>query len=157
MSITPSTSNNGDWKAKGELKIRGRAIGRNDFGSLELVHNGKVIQVVKSEPGAGHFKAEFDLTLKIDKPGWLALRTALDGGKNEFGKRLFGHTSPVYVEVAGKRIFRPEVARQLIGEIESNIKEINAKGRFANETERDTVLEVYQAGIRALRKRLTQR
>ncbi len=143
--------------AGSELKILGRALGRNDFGSLELVHNAKVIHVIKSEPTAGHFRAKIDLTLKIDEPGWLALRTALEGGRNEFGKRLFGHTSPVYVEVAGKRIFRPEVARQLIEEIESNIKEINTKGRFANETERNAVLEVYQAGIGALQKRLTER
>jgi len=143
--------------AESELKVRGRALGRNDFGSLELVHNSKVIHVIKSEPAAGHFKAQFDLTLKIDEPGWLALRTALDAGRNEFGERLFGHTSPVYIEVAGKRIFRPDVAKQLIGEIEKNIKNINAKGRFASETERDAVLEVYHAGIRALQERLTER
>jgi hypothetical protein len=78
----------------------------------------------------------------------------LDAGKNEFNKALFAHTSPVYVEVSGRRIFRPEVARQLLSEAEANIGAIESKAVFADDAERNSVLDVHRGGVRSLRQRL---
>jgi len=39
-------------------------------------------------------------------------------GVNEFGQGLFGHTSPIYIDYAGKRVFRLKTARGLIKEME---------------------------------------
>ena len=96
-----------------------------------------------------------EFTLKVDQPGWLALRIPTDAGKNEFGKGLFAHTSPIYVEMSGKRIFRSEVAKQLATEIQANVKVINEKGTFANEDEREAVLRVHRLGIDALHARIS--
>ena len=41
----------------------------------------------------------------------MALRIPEDAGHSELGKPLFAHTSPVYVEVEGRRRFQPEVAQ----------------------------------------------
>ena len=139
----------------GELKIQGLAVGRNDFHGIELVSNGKVIHSTKSESAGGHFTGKIDFTLNVEQPCWLALRIPLGSGKNELDKELFAHTSPIYVEVAGKRVFQPEIAKQLIMEIQANIDGINEKGLFANEEERKTVLQVHRQGINALRARLS--
>ena len=138
------------------LMVRGRAAGRNDFRKIELIHNGKVVHATGSKPVAGHFEAEMDFTLVVDRPGWVALRIPWENNENELGHPLRAHTSPVYIELAGKRIFEPEVARELIAEMEEGIKTIEAKATFANDQERRAVLNVHQEGIAILRRRLEE-
>jgi hypothetical protein len=135
------------------LPVVGRAIGRHDFGRLEVVHNGRVVGSVVCRPVEGHFEAAVEMSLAFDEPGWVALR--IDSlAKNELGGQLFGHTSAVYVDVAGKAIFREEVALELVAEMQRATEKIIREARFADDAEQNEVLDVYQAGIRALRGRL---
>lgn len=136
------------------LAVRGRGIGRNDFRALELVHNGEVVHSIKGRPEAGRFEADMEFPLRLEQPGWVALRIALESGENEFGAPLFAHTSPIYVEVAGDRIFRPRVAQRLISEIRRSMAIIETRGTFFGAEERQAVLRVYRDGIESLRKRL---
>ena len=138
----------------GPLKIVARAVGRADFGQLELVQNGKVIHTQKRVNKEGHFQAEFEISADVSRSGWLALRVAGSKSKNALGHPPFAHTSPIYVEVAGKPVFVPAIARELIKEIRQGVETIEAKGTFANEEERDRVFKVYQQGIRDLEQRL---
>ncbi|HEX5104381.1 MAG TPA: CehA/McbA family metallohydrolase [Pirellulaceae bacterium] len=143
-------------KAGDELPITARALGRSDFRGLELIHNGKVIEHVHGDKQNGHFEAELQFTLKIDEPGWIAVRIPLEAGQNEFGKPHFAHTSPIYIELAGRRIFRPEVARGLIADMEKSIEAIKAEGKFADAAEEEAVLSVYREGIAVMQQRLSQ-
>jgi len=136
------------------LRIVARALGRADFGQLELVHNGKVIQTQKSTNQGGHFQAEFKVPVAVDQSGWLAVRVAGSQAKNALGHVPFAHASPIYVEVAGKPVFSAEVARELIKEIRQGVEVIEAKGTFANQQERERVFSVYQQAIRNLEQRL---
>ena len=111
-----------------DLPVAGRAIGRSDFRRLELVHNGQVIRTEPTAPEAGHFTAKLEHRLHVSEPGWIALRIPLDAGTNELGRPLFAHTSPVYVEVAGRRRFRPEVARGIVNEMQESLELVNTKG-----------------------------
>ena len=92
--------------------------------------------------------------LPVDSPGWVALRIPPDAGKNELDRELFAHTSPVYLDMDGQRIFRPEIVKELIAEIQDNVQVIEAKGTFANEDEREAVLRVHRAGILRLERSL---
>jgi hypothetical protein len=95
-----------------------------------------------------------DAPLRIDRPGWLALRIPLDAGRNELDKPLFAHTSPIYVDFAGRRPFDREIARALQQEIESNVRIIGEKAIFGDAAERDRVLQIHRAGIAELQRRL---
>ena len=136
-----------------QLEVTARAIGRCDFQRIELVYNGRVVQSRPSRPVDGHFEAGMTVPLRIGQPGWIALRVNSEA-KNEFGGPLFGHTSAIYVEVAGKTIFKAEVAEELIADMQEAIRTIEEKAAFANEVERNEVLNVYRQGIAAIRKRL---
>ncbi len=138
----------------GSVPVKASGLGRADFKGIELVYNGEVIRSKTAKKVAGHHAAEIEFEVQIDEPGWLALRVPLDAGNNEFDRQIFAHTSPIYVEIAGRRIFRSDVARELIGEIKQNIETINEKGKFANDGERDKVLEVHRRGMEILRQRL---
>ncbi len=126
-----------------ELKVVGRGIGRNNFSGLELVHNGRVIHSGPSRAEEGHYRAEIEYTVRMEKPGWLALRIP-GSGTNEFGRALFAHTSPVIVELNGKRIYRPEVRDEFLAQLEQNIESIRTNGMFASEEELERVLRVYR-------------
>jgi hypothetical protein len=151
----------------GPLKFTAKAKGRGDFKGISLIHDGKAVQGAASRAVGGHFEAEIEHTLDITESGWVALRVEsgalpvgpeaparADGHANEMGEPLFGHTSAIYVEVAGKPIFKPEAARELIAEMEGAIADITAKGHFDNDAQRDEVLGVYRAGIGTLQKRV---
>jgi hypothetical protein len=139
-----------------ELAVTGRGLGRTDFRGVELIHNGDVIHTVKSAAEAGHFAADLGFRLKITQPGWIALRIPLEAGKNEFDKPLFAHTSPIYVEVGDRRIFRPAVAGELIADMQRSIEAIKTQGKFASASEQDAVLRVYRDAIGALEKRIRE-
>ena len=156
------------------VPISGTAKGRHDFKHLELVYNGKVIQSVASRTVGGHFEAKMDFLLPVNEPGWIALRVAggsLDGSgavvvppgtplrgsgdaKNEMGEPLFAHTSPIYLEFGGKGVFKKDAAEALIADMESSLQTIPTKAKFADDAQRDEVLNIYREGIATLRKRL---
>lgn len=135
----------------------GQVEGRVDFERAELVHNGQVIAAAEARPAGQHFLAELKLTVPITRPGWLALRipppNLTDSGRptpvNEFGRKLYGHTSPVYIDVAGQnRIDRP-AAGGLLARIRMARSKIVENGRFEDEQARARVTDVYdEAGER---------
>ena len=76
---------------------------------------------------------------------------------NELGYRLFAHTSPVHVEVGGKRVFDVEAALALQKQTEEARTEIRANGKFSSPRARDAILSVYDEAIEDLKKRIAQR
>lgn len=147
---------------RGTLDIVGQAAGRNDFGDLELVYNGKVIRRINAGEVAKHFEAELSHSAMVEESGWLALRVSggrggAPGGNravNELGEPLFAHTSPIYVEVAGKGIFQRDAAESLIEAMESALAKIPAAAVFDDEAQREEVLGLYREGIAKLRGRI---
>lgn len=134
------------------VKVKARGIGRVDFDSLELMNNAQVVHRERCRATGGHFDAVIETAIEIRESGWLSLRLPLTAGKNEFGRPLFAHTSPIYVEVAGKRIFRAEVADALRREMQDSMVTIKTKGTYKNDGELQGVLGVYRRGIEGLER-----
>lgn len=133
-----------------KLKVIGRGIGRNDFAGLELVHNGRVIHTGRSQAEEKHYRAEIEYSLSVEEPGWLALRIP-GSGMNEFGRTLFAHTSPILLELNGRRIYKPEVRDEFLAQLERNVESIHKNGLFASEEELEQVLRVYRNARRTLK------
>ncbi len=134
-----------------ELLITGRASGRVDFHSVELVCNGTVIATAPSRLEAGHFAADLRHTFPTSEPGWLALRVPSRSGpvtgaepRNECGEVLFAHSSPVNLENGGKLREDAAAARSLLQDLATARTEIERKGRFADEVRRAEVLGLYE-------------
>ena len=134
--------------------------GRTDFKQLELVQNGEVFAFKKTKKDGGHFVAEMYIPVTMSRPGWLAIRIPppdLKGEttpKNEFGRKLYGHTSPIYIEVAGKSLFDPRAARSLLEQMKMAQAMINKNGRFEDDQARSRVLDVYLDATEKLKSRL---
>jgi hypothetical protein len=68
--------------------------------SLEIVRNGEV--VARAEAGGGR-QAEISEELRIDGNAWIACRAfGVDYHLDEWGRRVFAHTSPVYIACGGE-------------------------------------------------------
>lgn len=139
-----------------EVRVTARAVGRGNFHALEIVRNGEVINSTLTTAVDGHFEAVWDGSILIDEPSWLAARTPLAGPMNEFARPINAHTSPVYLEIEGRRPFRPAVALDLIREIEESLQKIRVQAVFANDSDLETVMEVYREGIQTLQQRLEE-
>lgn len=139
----------------GKVIVQGTARGRVDFGGLQLIQNGDVIAEIKSVGKGGHFEATLNKELALGESAWLALRISPDAEtRNEMGKPLFAHTSPVYVQIDGKSVFKQEIAQGLIDEIVENISAIEKAGKFKNDEGKELVLGIYREGIRKLEQRI---
>ena len=139
---------------KGTVRVRGRGVGRLDFRALELIVNGRVVHAVSSRPAGAHFVAGLDFALEVSEPGWVALRIPRNLPDNELARSLFAHTSPVYLNLDGRSVFQPEVARSLLAEMEKSVEKIRSRASFSSARDRESVLRVYREGIRILGRRL---
>jgi hypothetical protein len=154
-----------ELKQSGKVKLAGRALGRLDFQRIELIRSGEVVKTADSRPHGGHFAAEIDMDLPVDKPCWLALRTPPPSVPkeaefqrktplNEYGRELFGHTSAIYVNLAGRGVFQVAAAQSLLDEMKTSREFIRGNAMFANDEERSGVLRVYDEGIRQMERRI---
>jgi hypothetical protein len=137
-------------------RIVATALGRRDFQRLQMVFNGRVIHTESSRSADGGFQARIERDVPVDGPGWFAVRIESDA-KNELDQQLFAHTSPVYVEMAGRRLFDIESARALQKQMEESRADIRSKGKFTSDAARDQLLAMYDASIRSLTEQINRR
>ncbi len=138
-----------------ELQIVARARGRLDFGQLEIVENGAVVESAAARAADGYYEVALDIRRPNTEPCWLAARVNTTA-KNEYRQAIFGHTSPVYVSVAGRGVRQPDALRSLLEEVRSSRGVIADKARFDNDAERDAVLGGYDRAIEELQTRLAE-
>jgi hypothetical protein len=84
---------------KAKLHVRASAMSIDPYDVLEIVVNGKV--VASAKPGTA-----IDRAIEVDRGGWIAARahgrTMLPYGATWWQMPVFAHTSPVYLEMAGR-------------------------------------------------------
>ena len=83
----------------GTVSVHATVRGIFPLRSLELVRNGEV--VARAEAG-GERQAEISQELRVDGNSWIACRAfGVDYHLDEWGRRVFAHTSPVYIACGG--------------------------------------------------------
>jgi hypothetical protein len=138
------------------VRIEAQAQGRHDFQRLQLVHNGRVIQAEPAAREGPGYAARLVRELSVDGPGWFAVRIEATT-RNEFDRPLYAHTSPIYVEFAGERVFDVEAARRLLLRLEEAEADIRGRGRFSSPQARAKLLALYEEAAKDLSQRLNQR
>jgi hypothetical protein len=154
-----------DGKAVGEVlkldkgktvKVEAEGIGRHDFDRLQLVHNGKVVQEARSARKGGGYSARLTREVRVGEPGWFAVRVE-SKVRNELEQVLFAHSSPVYVDLEGRRRFDLDAAQALLKRIEEAQAAIAARGTFSGDRAKADLLAVYAAAADDLRERMKKR
>jgi hypothetical protein len=138
------------------VRVEVTATGRHDFQKLQLVQNGKVLQTEPARMKDGVCTARLTREVRLDEPAWFAAR--IDSpAKNELDRQLFAHTSPIYVDFAGKGVFDVETGRLLLRRMEEAREEIRSRGKFGDDASRDRILAIYDDTTKELAKRMSQR
>ncbi len=125
------------------------------------------METAPSQAEGAHFVAELNVELPIDQAAWLALRTVPPPvpdrtepqepvAENEFGGKLFSHTSPIYLEFAGRRVFDRDVAAGLVAQMKTDQQTVEKQARFDDDQQRRQVLRVYQQAIDKLEQQLVR-
>jgi hypothetical protein len=138
------------------VKIEAGAVGRRNFQALQLVLNGKVVKTQPSEPKDGGHAARLVHEVPLDEPAWFAVRIESQA-RNEFDQVLFAHSSPVYVDLAGKRVFQIEAGRTLLKQLEEARATIRSKGKFSSPAAADKLVALYDDASKDLVKQINQR
>jgi hypothetical protein len=145
-----------DLKEPKTVRVEVTATGRHDFQKLQLVQNGRVLQEEPGKLKEGAYSARFVREVRLDEPAWFAARID-SSARNELDRQLFAHTSPVYVDLAGQRVFDVEAGRLMIRRMEQALEEIRSRGKFADDGARDKILDIYDETKKELAKRISQR
>jgi hypothetical protein len=83
----------------GTVSVHATARGVFPLRSLEIVRNGEVVARTEAKGGR---QAEISEELRVDGNSWIACRAfGADYHLDEWGRRVFAHTSPVYVACGG--------------------------------------------------------
>lgn len=135
----------------GRLTFMAKAMGRLDYGGLEIVYNGKVVGRAPAIREGGYHYTDKHFSVDLPEPGWVALRIPIKNSQNEFGRRLFAHTSPIYIEMNGRSIFKAEVAEAMLKEIAESVSKIEEQAVFGTEQESVAVMSVYSRATAKLK------
>jgi hypothetical protein len=125
------------------VRIQATGVGRHDFQRLQLVHNGRVIQTATAAKEGPGYAARLVREVSVDGPGWFAVRIDATT-RNEFDRQLYAHTSPVYVDFGGERLFDVEAARRLLLRLEEAEADIRGRGWFSTPQARARLLALYE-------------
>jgi len=81
---------------------------------VELVHDGRVIAAVSPEGGTGTDHLVLAERVEVTKSGWLAARvTSREHIRSAFATSMGAHSSPVYLDVDGRRPWSPTDAEAI--------------------------------------------
>lgn len=144
-----------DLKDAKTVKIHASSVGRHPVEKLQLLQNGKVIKTQlagKDQPGRVLLTHE----VRLESPAWFAVRIESDA-KNEFDRKLFAHTSPIYVTFQGKGGFDIESALALLKQVEQGQAAIQTHGNFSNAAAAKKMRVLYEEAAQDLRDRINAR
>jgi hypothetical protein len=81
-------------------------------------------------------------TLSVDRPTWIAAVARADGDGRVLDEKAFAHTSPVWVDVAGRRVVRERDVRWCLDYLDRLSAFTAEHGRFSTHDQRADLAEV---------------
>ncbi len=132
------------------LHITAQARSRAPIGRLQIVMDGKVIKELESDSS----EATVEMEIPAECSGWLVARCSQNNQFNAINASNIAHTSPVYLEVDGKALFRPESAEFWLGNMRQHVEDIQKNAVFENDAHREEEMAYIQSAIRVLEERI---
>jgi hypothetical protein len=129
-----------------EVKVKARAQSQFPLDRVEILVNGQVARTIPLARDG--LQAEAEQSVKLDRSGWIALRTAGPAVPFVEGEWVYAHTSPVYVTVGGQPAGEAEDARYFLAWIDRHWDLVQERDRFPDEASKAAI----QAEIAAARQ-----
>lgn len=129
-------------------RVEVRALSRVPFDAVEVVQDGVV---VATQPAVAGREARLEREIPLRRGGWLAARVQ-SSARSHGGARVFAHTSPVYVRIAGAPARRAEAAGRFIDELEESQSFIRKSYRFASDADRAVAVGRFGSALAVFHK-----
>jgi hypothetical protein len=129
----------------GPVHVRAEASSVAPFDTLEIVSNGAV--VASSLAAGSPTSAVIEAEIKISQSGWVGAccRGSQQIMHRPTNQRIFAHTSPVYVNVAGRPMLpEPDQLRVLIGHLDQMLAWVENKARCETDQQRLRLGGIFQ-------------
>jgi hypothetical protein len=101
------------------VEISARATSIEPYDVLEIIHNGKIIAA--TEPRGERHQAQLRVRRTLDRGGWIAARAhgkkMLNYGATWWKQPVFAHSSPIYLEAAGRPAPASESAQLFLDQL----------------------------------------
>ena len=94
----------------------------------------------------------FDVEVPLERSSWIALRVRGSDHPSVFDGTVWAHTSPVYVNVAGRGIASRQDAEYFVDWIEQMLRVVNARNRYASVEDRRRVEMLFRRAQNEFRK-----
>jgi hypothetical protein len=107
----------------------------------EIVSN---LGVLSSQPAVDEY-CEFSYRFEITKPSWIAARVTGEVHPDVLAQPSFAHTSPVYMNVGGRRVAEVSDAAWCLDWLDRFESLVKRAGRFSLPSQREELLEVVDA------------
>ena len=126
------------------LTITAKVESRKPVEVIEIVSHGSVLASKRIDARRGELTVE----IPAEESRWIVARCGDEGSDfNALQSPDTAHTSAIYVEVNGVGRFTPDAAELWIDRMRQHIRDIKAKGRFANDSQRDEAISYVKSGI----------
>ncbi len=137
----------------GTVRIEAEVESYEPVDELEIVSKGKVIRASESTGGGKRAICAFDLPVK--ESTWLAARcfSTKKLSVQIGGVPVMAHTSPIYVEVAGKPVNDPAAARSFLAEIGAAREWLDTRARFSNDAQKQVYVDLFDRAGRIYEKK----
>ncbi len=132
-----------DVDAAEVLNIQARVVSREPIGNFQILSNGQVIKELSTEDT----EAELELKIPAEQSRWIVARCSPSDNYNAIEQTNVAHTSAIYVNVDSKPRFVADKANRWISEMRKHIRDIRAKGRFANDSQMQEAIDYVEDGI----------
>jgi hypothetical protein len=126
-----------------KLRVRVEAKSRQPLGRVQIVCNGEIIKEQLVDDRELVLECEFI----AHEPSWVVARCSTGDSFNAITGPNIAHTSAVYIDVEGESRLVAEKANLWIQRMQQHVRDIRAKGRFANRQQLAEAVDYVQAGI----------
>lgn len=135
------------------ISITVKAQSRFPIGRLQLLSNGEVLKEIETD----EIVANIELDFPADQSRWIVARCSRSDQWNAIWQPDVAHTSAIYVHVDNRPVFREDAAREWINRMRMHIRDIQTKGVFGNDTQRQEAIEYVDESIRRYERLLSRR
>ena len=124
------------------VRVQAEATSILRMDTLTIVQNGEVVHVAALEDP---HHVEVDITLPIERSGWIAAKVTGPGEQRFLmDSFVYAHTNPIYIDKGGEPQTSPEDAQYFLTWIDTVMGMLEISDRFDTEEQKREVLEVWQ-------------
>jgi hypothetical protein len=138
----------------GKVRVAATVESYVPVNTLEIIVNGRVSAQGEVDVGdqTGVRVKRHEVELPLERSSWVALRVRGADHSSIFDGPAWAHTSPVFVQVAGRKIASREEAKYFVDWIEQMLTVVAARNRYASPKDRQQVESLFRRTQNEFRK-----